>query len=533
VPVDFGQWLPDQPSLNNPGAKALINGFPTTRGFSAVPSATATTAPEQVAGGTTTAIPEILGIYSTVEVTGADIEARTYIGTSSRLLKYDTLQSKFAEFTSSDPTYTNIPRWQFVEFATTGGTRYVYAAGGSSVTLQRFPSDGTAAPAAVSAVSSGTATPNATHLAVVGRFLVCGNTSNSEAEVRWSQIDDADSWTIGSNQADAQIIADASEVTGLVGGETGLVLTREGLLRMQYVGAPLVFTFDKVSNLGCDFPGSVAARSADEVYYLSEDGFHRYAGGQVANIGAQRVNDFFFSDFDRDAASRIACTIDPVRSLVVWSYGSKSADTDTNDTLLVFDYTLDRWGMARIDHTTVGVTRQVGRTLESLDTDASATIFARDGTEVQDRAGNTVLTRGGGIDSLTISFDSAAYQGGQSILALAQDTTDGTVLSTLSGTPLPLTVQTGEFEPVETRHAMLRSVFPHIDGAADAEIRAQVSARTRQVDSQIFGQVATVNSANIIPLRKAGRYMALKFLASGNWSEAHGFSFDATAQGRR
>jgi hypothetical protein len=27
--------------------------------------------------------------------------------------------------------------------------------------------------------------------------------------------------------------------------------------------------------------------------------------------------------------------------------------------------------------------------------------------------------------------------------------------------------------------------------------------------------------------------MALKFLASGNWSEAHGFSFDATAQGRR
>lgn len=527
MPVDFGQWLPDQPSLNNPGAKALINGFPTTRGFAAVPSATATTAPEQVAGGSTTAIPEILGIYSTVEVTGTDIEARTYIGTASRLLKYDTLQSKFAEFTSSDPTYTNIPRWQFAEFATTGGTRYVYAAGGVSVPLQRFPSDGTAAPAAVATA------PNATHLAVVGRFLVCGNTSDSEAQVRWSQIDDAASWTIGSNQADAQVIPDASEVVGLVGGETGLVLTREGLHRMTFVGAPLVFTFDKVSNLGCDFAGSVAARSSDEVYYLSEDGFHRYAGGVVQNIGAQRVNEFFFSDFDRDSASRLACTIDPVRSLVVWSYGSKSADADTNDTLLVYDYTLDRWGMARIDHTTVGVTRQVGRTLESLDTDASATIFARDGTEVQDRAGSTVLTRGGGIDSLTISFDSAAYQGGQSILALAQDTTEGTVLSTLSGTPLPLTVQTGEFEPVETRHAMLRAVYPHIDGAADAVIRAQVSARTRQVDSQIFGQVATVNDSNIIPLRKSGRYVALKFLASGNWSEAHGFSFDATAQGRR
>ena len=34
----------------------------------------------------------------------------------------------------------------------------------------------------------------------------------------------------------------------MAGGETGTILTREGIYRMQYVGAPLVFTFDKVSN---------------------------------------------------------------------------------------------------------------------------------------------------------------------------------------------------------------------------------------------------------------------------------------------
>ena len=131
MPFDFGPWLPDQPSLNNPGVQVLLNGFPAARGFSAVPDATATTSPQQVVGNPAaeTPIPEIVGVYSTLEVAASSIDVRTYIGTSTRLLKYDTLQNKFSQFTTSDPTYTSIPRWQFVEFATTGGTRHIYAAG--------------------------------------------------------------------------------------------------------------------------------------------------------------------------------------------------------------------------------------------------------------------------------------------------------------------------------------------------------------------------------------------------------------------
>ena len=513
--IDFGAWLPDQPSLGNPGIATLVNGFPALRGVKSVPSAAVVTQPQQSTGNpaTDSAMPTILGMHSTALISSGALDVRLYAGTSTRLLKLDAGTKKFSQFTTSDPTYTSIPRWRFVEFATTGGTRHVYAAGGTSVTLQRFAVDGATAPEPVAAVSSGPATPTATHLAVVGRFLVCGNTGNSPAEVRWSQIDDANSWTIGSNQADAQILADASEITGMAGGEVGTILTREGIYRMQYVGAPLVFTFDKVSNRGCEFAGSVASRSADEVYFLNEDGFQRYAGGQVQNIGAERVNDFFFRDFDRANASNLACVIDPARSLVVWSYGSLNSSGE-NDSLIVYDFTLDRWGFARIQHQTVGTMRQLGVTLESLDT-------AADGSAQT-------------LEDLTLSLDSPTYAGGTSSLALAQTTDDGSVVATLSGTPLDLTLQTGEFEPVEQQFVLVRGIYPHIDAQdATSTVSCAVGSRTRQTDALAFAASTTVNAANLIPARKTGRYFALQFTATGDWSNAHGFSADFVRQGRR
>ena len=509
MPVDFGQWLPDQPPLGNPGIATLVNGFPALRGVKSVPSASVVTEPQQSTGNPAadSPMPTIVGMHSTAVVSSGALDVRMYVGTGTRLLKLDPSSKKFTQFSTSDLTYSAVQRWRFAEFATTGGTRNAYAAGGSGVTLQSFPVDGTTAPAAVSGA------PNATHLAVVGRFLVCGNTNNSEAEVRWSQIDDANSWTIGTNQADAQILADASEITGMAGGETGTILTREGIYRMQYVGAPLVFTFDRVSNRGCEFAGSVASRSADEVYFLNEDGFQRYAGGQVQNIGAERVNDFFFRDFDRANASNLSCVIDPARSLVVWSYGSLNSSGE-NDSLIVYDFTLDRWGFARIQHQTVGTMRQLGVTLESLDT-------AADGSAQT-------------LEDLTLSLDSPTYAGGTSSLALAQTTDDGSVVATLSGTPLDLTLETGEFEPVEQQHVLVRGIYPHIDANGNtATVSCAVGSRTRQTDLQVFNTAAAVNSTNLIPARKSGRYFALRFTATGDWETAHGFSADYVPQGRR
>ena len=109
-----------------------------------------------------------------------------------------------------------------------------------------------------SAFSAISGAPAARHLAVIRDFVVTANVTYSSAthrsRVRWSAINDATSWTIGSNQADFQDIPDAGHITGLVGGEFGVVLMEKAIARMQYVGSPLIFTFEKVeTGHGCNY----------------------------------------------------------------------------------------------------------------------------------------------------------------------------------------------------------------------------------------------------------------------------------------
>lgn len=514
--IDFGPWLPDHPSLGHPGVLTLSNAFPAIRGYRSVRSPSPST--ESVVkisayddGGTVPAseqpLGKVKGIFSTVDVNSGQLETQVFVGTESALYKIDATDNKFTEFNyhattpQTNPSYSSITRWRFAEFATTGGARYVYAAGGAGQLLQRFDSNGSSAPADVAGA------PNATHLAVVGRFLVCANTAASEAQVVWSQIDDATAWTEGTNQAGSQVLADVSEITGLVGGETGLILSRDGIYRMEYVGDPLVFTFDKVSNRGCDFPGSVASLSSDDVFYLSEDGFHRYKQGQVISIGAERVNDFFFAEFDRTKEADLVCVVDPSRDLVIWSYASLDGG-GTNSRLLAYNYVLDNWGIATISHDHIGLSRQLGQTLEQLD------------TENPD------------IDAMTVTLDSGRFSGGPAILSLAVTGASGAALNGLDGPTLPLTLTTGEFEPAEKRSVLARALLPHIE-ASDATVTGAIGGRARQVDSLAFNAAAEVNPENIIPCRLSARYFAARFTATGEWQQAFGFSLDAVAQGRR
>ena len=545
--IPFGPWLPDHPSLGHPGVLELENAFPAARGFRAVRGPTQITEPSLLVSATSSGVtepdinvPRIRGLISTVSVNSGTLETNVFVGTATALYKVDATTNKFSPWNysatvpqqNSDPVYNGVSRWRFAEFATTAGPRKVYAAGGAQQTLQVFDSNGSTAP---SAVTNG---PNPVHLCVVGRFLVCGNTSVSEGQVRWSQIDDAESWTELTNQAGSQILPDASEITGMVGGETGLIMTRDGLYRMTYVGAPLVMTFDKVSNRGCDFAGSIASLSSDDVFFLSEDGFQRYRGGAVENIGAEAVNEFFFKDFDRTFAGDLACVIDPANDLVSWSYGAYGGN-ETNNRLLAYNYVLGTWGIATVAHDHIGSARQLGKTLEQLET--------ADAVNYSGRVSNLQSTQSNGgapavqLEEMTTTLDSPRFAGGPAIVALAvrlgsgpDDTALSSALTSLDGDTLPLTLTTGEFEPAEKQHVMIRSVLPHIEATdTNANITCAVGGRSRQINPLTFNAAASVNDSNIIPARRSGRYFALRFTATGDWSQAFGFSYDGTAQGRR
>lgn len=539
--IDFGDWMPDQPSMTA-GVTRLENGAPAARGFRSVKSPVQVTDPDRLVSayddggstvaGTIEAMPRIRGIMSTVAINSGTLSSNIFVGTETALFKLDVTTNQFSPWNydaatppaQTDPVYSGVKQWRFAEFATTGGTRSVYAAGGPGQILQKFASNGSSAPTDV------TGAPNATHVAAVSRFLVCGNTSGSEAQVVWSEIDAADNWT-NSNQGGSQILADTDEVTGIVGGESGLILSRKGLYRMQYVGPPLVFTFERVANRGCDFAGSVASLSSDQVFFLSEDGFQFYNAGRVQNISSERITRFFFNDFDRTAAADLSCVSDPTSDQIIWSYASKTA-SGTNDTLLFYNYVLDKWGIARTPHDHIGFARQVGKTLEQLDDPTNVVTFEG---SVANRVLLNQLSRGSNatsLDDMTVSLDSARFEGGSSFLTLAVTRAAGCTLNELQGDVLPLTIETGEFEAAPGKYVLVNGLMPHID-AADATVKASIGARARQLDAMRFGELSQVNSTNYISARKSGRYFRAKFEATGNWSHAFGFAVDAKQQGRR
>ena len=109
--IDFGAWLPDQPSLGNPGIATLVNGFPALRGVKSVPSAAVVTQPQQSTGSPVadSAMPTIVGMHSTAVVSSGALDVRMYVGTGTRLLKLDPSTKKFTQFTTSDLTYSVSP----------------------------------------------------------------------------------------------------------------------------------------------------------------------------------------------------------------------------------------------------------------------------------------------------------------------------------------------------------------------------------------------------------------------------------------
>ena len=106
------------------------------------------------------------------------------------------------------------------------------------------------------------AAPIAKDIAVVRDFVFAGNllTGDEPDKVQWSDINDETDWTSGAtSQSDFQIIPDGGNVQAITGGEFGMVFLEKAVVRASYIGSPLFFQFDTISNgLGCLEGNSVA-----------------------------------------------------------------------------------------------------------------------------------------------------------------------------------------------------------------------------------------------------------------------------------
>ena len=505
--IPFGQWLPDQSDLNNPGSTVAQNVFPAARGYRPIGSlaeysseTTTSTRPLNVAAfkDSSDAIQVYAGTASTLEHLGAGS------GTLSDI--------------SRTGGYTAIPNWKFITFGNN-----VIAAGGTTIPLQ------------INTLSQGgaanfkdlTDSPQAKYIATVKDFIVTAHTSSSNIgpfEVQWSEInpslpeasgvrywyDDGASGSAATglvNQADSQTISDSGQITGIVGGEFGVVFMERAIARMQYVGSPLIFAFEKVeTDRGCSFPGSIAAIGPAQAYFLSREGFFVFNGSNSQPIGAEQVDNYFFNDYDETKAERITSTIDPENTNVIWSYVSTSSPDGEPDKLLIYNYTTQSWSSASLSHQSITAVRT---------------------TNVSEAE----LT--GNLDTeYSVSFDSGLYKGGAFLLGATKENK----IWTFTGTPLDATLETAEVEPAPLKRTLVTSVTPYVTlktGETAPTVTAQVLSRSKQTEAPTATAESTLNDANFCPTRSNGRYHRMRINITGEWRYALGVDITANQSGSR
>jgi len=487
--INFGEWLPDQPDLNLNGVTVATNVIPAAAGYRAIPDFVSVSNAADSA---------LLGIFAAKDNTG---NVTLFAGDSGKLYRFNTSNSNLVS-TNTGFSLSGAEKWRFVQFGTS-----VIVAGGVGESLQEFT---LGTDSAFSALSG--SPPKADFIAVVRDQVWTANIDEGSGRVpfrtRWSAINNSTSWTVGTDQADFQDIPDAGAITGLVGGEYATILLEKAIARASYVGSPLIYQIDRVeTSRGCPFSGSVA-NIGNTVFYLSDDGFYAFDGTKSVPIGAEKVNKFFFNDFNAAKSDAMSCAIDPTEQICAWSYVSNSSTDGKADRLIIYNYATQKWSYAEVAAELLAPFFTAGYTLEGLDNLAA------------------------NLDALPAPLDSNLYKGGAFLFGGAKDNK----IFAFTGNPLAATIETGEFFLQQGKHGIINRSVPYFRGGT---VTMQIGSRDRQDDNVTFSDANTLTDEGFVQHRAQGRFHRVRMnianasSPTSNWEFAQGVDVEGHVLGRR
>lgn len=341
--------------------------------------------------------------------------------------------------------------------------------------------------------------PKGTAIAIVGDYVVIGQADGDILLVKWSAFNDHTGWTPGVDQSGFQPMLTGGEIMGLAGGEFGVILQRQRLVRMSRTGdAKAPFQFDEITpNVGCASKGSVTQHGRS-VFFLSDRGFMACEDGQLpVPIGNEKVDRDFQSQVPRDEWHRIYGAVDPRRALVSWVLPGNPGKE------WIYNWTLQEWSTAayNVDGVFSGFT-------SSTDTD------------------NTGITNIDADPALTV--DDPRYSGGAPRLFAVQSGSIGT----LEGPPLRARVNMGFVEFAKDRVSRLRAFRPVGDMTS---AQCVVDCRQRLGDAENLTTASGLRPSGIMPVRSAGKYIATRLTipASTQWTYIRAFEYEISLGGER
>jgi hypothetical protein len=470
--VQFTEWLPDQPS-NAGSLNEALNVFPVSVGYSPFPNSV------DFSGAASETLNSVYAAKFGSEVV-------VFAGGATKLFKFNAT-TEALEDKSLAGGYSSASKWNFALF----GSEVL--AVNHAAKVQRWTIGTSTAFADLAA-----AAPVSKFITVVRDFVVCANIGSLANKVQWSDINDATDWTSGTtSQADYQIMPDGGNITGITGGEFGIVFLEKAIARMSYTGSPLFFQFDTISRgLGCIAGGSIAQYGGLS-FFLSDDGFYQTDGQSVTGIGNEKVDDWFFSDVNLSDIDSMTSAADPKRKIVVWNY----ANVAGGRSIIIYNWQLGKWSRANTNATVVGDIATAGTTLEGLGT-----------------LGYT------DIDTMPASLDARLWVGGKFLFAGAEDTK----IVTFTGSTFNSELVTTDVEV--GYNSVVTLARPQIDNGSAT---VSIASRRELDDTIIFSAESTTSSEGRADLRSAGRYHRVSVKPTGAWTTAMAVDIDVKPQGNR
>jgi hypothetical protein len=471
VRIPFNEWLPDQPAVAQ-SMQDATNVVPIASGYAPFPLS------ENYSNAASEDLLNVgTGKFSSI--------TELFAGSATKLYKFNSATLNLDDV--SKVGGYNTSSWDFEQFGN------VLLAANNVDKIQAWTVDTSTVFADLDASA-----PIAKYVAVIRDFVVAANLDAgvNPTKVQWSDIADETNWTSGStSQSDYQLIPDGGNITGITGGEFGLIFLERSIVRMSYIGSPFFFQFDTISrNLGCKYGGSVT-QYGQMSYFLSSDGFYSCDGQSITPIGNEKVDRYFYDNVDLNKADKITVAIDPIRKLVVWNYPTIS----NTHSLLIYNWQIQRWSQAETTADYIVSAASSGYTLEALDA------F-------------------GTLDTLTTSLDSPLWTGGSFLFA----GTSGAYIVTFTGANSTPNLITSDIEQGYNSVVTLGRVQVDNGSATVA-----VASRKELDDTITFSSPATTSSEGRASLRSYGRYHRFEVIPSGNWTSAIGIDVDITQQGNR
>jgi hypothetical protein len=485
----FGKFSPDSATLNVALAAEASGVLPGRTGYVPIPSMVVASAPLATAGR---------GAYMARTPTNS---VAVFAGTATKLYKYASMSAWTDLSKVGGYAMATDDLWQFVQYGPN-----VYA------TQISNPLQTCDAAAGIIFADAAGSPPKARYIAVVGDFLMLGNTDSNSREIRWSARNDPTIWARYTKDADSQTFPDGGDVMGIAGFEQGgLVFQTDGVRQMTVRQDAAIMEFHRLEAAqGTLAPYSLITRQGGCFYYAT-NGFRQIsADGGSQGIGVGWVDDWFLAHSSVSTRPKaVIGSIGPTSSRVFWLFADPvNAASSILDHVLCFDPSMvdsdyGPWTHAPLQASYIFSAATFGTTLEGL--------------------GAAGL--GYTMETVPYSLDADIWKGGAPRIAGFDAAFK---MNFFSGPAMAAMLSTGLFSPVPGSRGFVNG-FRLVSDAAAATGRIFTAERQQSVE--VPSAPGTLTDQGIIYRRASGRHIRVEVTipAGAAWTKASGVSFDDDA----